>query len=167
MEGCPVRKSSWTAIGAIVLMLGWLGFTRLTEPNPSDEQQIRELLAAGEAAVEQRNMRAALSCVSRDYSDPAGFDRDGLRLQIIQAFRSVDGYDVSLQTMGIVIDGDSAEVRTDISVAAFDDGGRSPMFTGPVTFRLKKEPARRLLVFTTKAWRVSGMSGLPVGSAME
>lgn len=162
-----MRKSSLFVVIAIVLLAGWIGYTRLSEPPLPDEQQIRTLLAAGETAVEQRNMRAAMSCVSRDYSDPAGFDRDGLRLQIVQAFRSTEGYDVSLQTIGISVNGDSAQARTDISVAAIENGSRDPVFSGPVNFELKKEPARRFLVFPVQAWRVSRISGLPAGSVMQ
>ncbi len=158
-----MRKSSWIVL-AIVLGLGAvLTYQRLSSPLPSDEAQIAALLADGERAIERRSIRDALACVSSEYTDPAGFNRDGLRLQVIEAFRASDGYDVSLRTEGISIAGDTADVRSVVTIASLQRGERREVFDGPVTIRLKSESARRYLVFPAKSWKVVGMSGLPIG----
>jgi hypothetical protein len=157
-----MRRSSWAVVVIVVMVACAFAYHRLSAPLPPDEQQIRDLLVAGESAIERRDAKAAFSCVSKDYSDPSGFNRDALRLQVIEAFRSSDGFDVSVQTDSVEISGDKAEVRTDVMLAAFQGRERHEIFSGPVTIRLQREPARRLLALPTGVWRVAGMSGLPM-----
>ena len=159
-----MRRSVWIVLVIVVALGGLIGYQRISAPLLSDEQQIRTLLAEGEKAVERRSIKAALDSVSKDYSDPTGFNRDGLRLQVIEAFRTADGYDVSVQTEGIQVAGDTAEVQTEVAVVSLQKGDRHEVFSGPVTIRLAREPGRRYLVFPTKTWKVVGMSGLPLSS---
>lgn len=159
-----MRRSTWIVLVIVVALGGLIGYQRISAPLPPDEEQIRTLLTDGEKAIEGRSIKAALDCVSKDYSDPTGFNRDGLRLQVIEAFREADGYDVSVQTEGIRVAGDAAEVRTEVAVASLQKGERHEVFSGPITIRLAREPARRQLFFPTKAWKVVGMTGLPLSS---
>lgn len=158
-----MRRSTWIVLVLVVALGGLIGYQRLSAPLPPDEEQIRTLLTEGEKAIESRSVNGALACVSKDYSDPSGFNRDGLRLQVIEAFRSADGYDVTLQTANMRLDGDNAEVQTSATLAALDKFGRHEVFSGPITIRLKKESARRYLVLPVRTWRVVGMTGLPLG----
>ena len=48
-------------------------------PKSSDEEQIRELLAGMEAAVEARDASDVLAFVADDYGDAQGFDKSQLR----------------------------------------------------------------------------------------
>ncbi len=158
-----MKKSSWIVLATIVILGGLLAYQKLSAPLPPDDEQISALLTAGEAAVESRSVRRALSCISRDYSDPTGLNSDALRLQVIEAFRAADAYDVTMQTAEMRIAGDTADVQTLVTVAAVKDGDRHEVFEGQITIKLKKEPAKRYLVFPTKTWRVVGMAGLPLG----
>lgn len=52
-------------------------FTLLSScaPRSTDEEQIRELIAAGEAAAKARDTKAALACVADDYGDSNGLNK--------------------------------------------------------------------------------------------
>lgn len=158
-----MKKSSWILLAIVVILGVPLAYQRISAPRPSNEEQIAALLADGERAIERRDVQGALACVSGQYKDPAGFNRDGLRLQLIEAFRQSDGYDVSLQTAGIRIAGDTADVQTVATIVSLHGNNRHVTFDGPVGIRLQHEPAKRYLVFPTKTWRIVGISGLPIG----
>ncbi len=161
-----MRKSSWIALGIILAIAAALGYGKLSEPPPPDADQIRDLLARGEAAIEARNVNAAMSCVSGDYRDSTGLSRDALRLQVARAFRQVEGYDLSVMADGINPEGGRAEVTVRVILSAVENGTASQVFSGPVTISLRKEQARRYLVLPTRAWKVVGMAGLPLGGEM-
>lgn len=157
-----MKKSSWIVLAAVVALAAVLGYNKLFAPPLSDREQIRALLASGEAAIEGRNMSAAMACVSKGYEDESGLNRDALRLQVIEAFRNIDGYDLTVTTEEMRIDGKEAQARILVILAAVEDGERHEVFSGPITVRLREEPSRRYLVLPSKAWRVTGMTGLPL-----
>lgn len=162
-----MRLSSWAILGVVVVLAGTCLYINSSDRTQPDEAQIRERLAAGESAIERRSVRDAMSCVSKDYSDASGLNRDALRLQAIQAFRSAERYDVALETKSLAVTGDSAEVETEVTIHAYEEGGAHLVFSGPVRIALKKEPARRYLVLGSSAWRVVRMEGLPMSPGYD
>jgi len=162
-----MRKSSWAALGLIFVLVGVVAYLKFWLQAPSDEEQIRALLARGEAAIERRDLRDAFACVSRDYSDPAGFTYATLRLQAMRMFYEADGYDVAVEILGIQVDGDTAEVNADVSVTALIEDESHAAFAGPLTIELKKEDAKRCLIIPTRVWKITSISVLPTAGGYQ
>ena len=158
-----MKRSWWLILSVVAALAGTFLYVNSSDQPQSDEEQIRALLAVGESSIERRSVRDAMACVSEDYSDESGFNRDALRLQLIQALRTAERYDVSLQTESLAVSRDSAEVETVVALHAYQEGRMSMVFHGPVRIMLKKEPARRYLVLASSAWKVVRITGLPMG----
>ena len=130
-------------------------------PQPSEEEQIHALLATGQSAIERKDLRDALSCVSREYSDSAGLTFETLRLQGAQAFREQSKYDVVLNDTSIEIHGETAHVDTKATVLLIFGRDVHQVFSGPLSISLRKEKSKRWLVFPADAWKVIRMDGIP------
>lgn len=156
-----VRKSSWLALGLIVVIAVGLVIThRATRQPLSTEDEIRLFLARVEAAIERKDLQAALSCVDRDYSDPAGYTYESLRLQGVQALRAEGRYDVSMEEMLINVQNDQSLVQAEVSIALISNDTIHHVFTAPVKFHLNKKSERQWLVVPVKRWKIHQIDGI-------
>ncbi len=160
-------RKLWMVLGLVFVVGGLLISLNFWLEAPSEEDQIKAVLARGEAAVERRDLGAALACVSTDYSDPAGLDYRALRLQAMQTFAQAEGYEVAVDTSGIDVNGDTAVVYTHVSVTALVEGGSYEAFVGELTIELRKEASKRCLVIPTRVWRVTSISPLPTAEGYQ
>lgn len=157
-----MRKSSWMVAGLICVLAAVLICVKTSgRPQPSEEEQIHTLLAKGQSAIERKDLRDALSCVSREYSDSAGFTFETLRLQGAQAFREQGKYDVVLDDTSIEIRGETAQVEAQATVLLIFGRDVHQVFSGPLSISLRKEKSKRWLVFPADAWKVIRMDGIP------
>jgi hypothetical protein len=98
---------------------------------PSDEQQVRELVSAVEAAAEARDTSDVLEHVAESYADSAGFDKAQLQ-------NFLRGYFLAHPKLELLVNVESVELPVDglaqavISVTTVD-------FTDPGVERLKVE----------------------------
>ncbi len=159
-----MKKTSVWAIVAVIAAVAILAVLRYgARPVLSDEEQIHVLLAKGQTAFERKDMKAAMSCVSRTYKDPSGTNVDHLRVQIIQAFQQDEKYDVVLENTKVSVNADVAEVITNVTVGAVSQGRMHQLFSAPMTIRLVKEKSMHWLVFPVMEWKAISMEGMPSG----
>jgi len=159
-----MRKSSWVILIVIAVLTIVLVVMNISSPPKlTGEEEIHVLLDNAGLAVEHKNIRAALSCVSDDYQDLAGNDYDQLRVLTIRALRSADRYHVTLDANSIHIDGKQANVELQVSVAVADlGGGEHAVFSGPMVLTLKKKPARSWLIIPTEKWMKTSKTNNPL-----
>ena len=135
----------------VVVLLAWYFWD-------SAERDIRELLAAGEAAVEAEDITRTMSPISRQYADEIGLNYLGVRRVIGWAFNRFDGFDVRLHDISITIDGDMAKATGKLQVLVLNQGENAYVIAESgapdlVTITLIK---RRL------AWKVISVNGIDV-----
>jgi hypothetical protein len=160
-----VKKSSWVAIALMVLLIAALVFMKATSSaRLSNEDQIHALFESAQSAINGRNTKKAMACVSRDYSDSSGNNFDSLRVMAARSFRSADKYRATLEIDDLKIDGDTAKAQLKTSIQAIEDyGSVQEVFSGVIDLTLAREDSRRLLFFPDKRWRITKISGLPGG----
>lgn len=158
-------KLSYWLLLAIVCILGgfYAYFVTANSVQESDQVQIQTLLTDAKAAIEQKNIRRVMSYVSRNYHDHYGLNYDSLKLQVVQALRTEDNYQIVLENTLIETAKETATVRTRVTVllGSATNGGLEPVFKKDVTLHLQKEKAKRFLILPSMAWRVTSISGLP------
>lgn len=124
----------------------------------SPERAIRAVLREGEAAIEAKDMAAAMSHVSRQYLDENGLNYLALRRLLSWTFNRFKQLDVRLYDVTIDVNGDRATARTTLHVLA-PEGDASRYLIGAsglpelVTVTLVKEPL---------AWKVVSVNGIGV-----
>ena len=156
-----MRRSSWVVGGLIILLAAALFYARTAaRPNLTDEEQIHTLLANGQSAIERKDLRDALSCVSRSYSDSAGLKFDALRLQGARAFQEEGRFDISLENTSVKVRDDKAEVETEVALDLTSVGNRSEVFAGHISLLLRKEESKRWGLIPARAWKVTRINGL-------
>ncbi|MDI6827562.1 MAG: hypothetical protein QME62_03650 [Armatimonadota bacterium] len=154
-----MRKSLLAILILICASALTIIYLRLSSaPRLSDDEQIQALLAEGEIAIENKNIRQAMSLVSADYKDSAGFTYQTLRLEAMQAFRNADGFDVILEHPRMQINRDFASVEIDVTITAITNGQRHNVFSSPINLSLRREKQTRYLFFHMPKWRITSMS---------
>ena len=148
-------------VGLIVLLAAVLIYARsASRPELTDEGQIQTLLAKGQSAVERKNLKDALSCISRSYSDSGGLKFDTLRLQGARAFQERGHFDVSLENASVSVQGDKAQVEVHVTLYQESEGKIDRIYAGPMSLSLRKEATKHWLVIPAQAWKVTEISGL-------
>ena len=135
----------------VVVLLAWYFWD-------SAERDIRELLAAGEAAVEAEDITRTMSPISRQYADEIGLSCLEVRQVIGWAFKRFDGFDVRLYDISITIDSDMAKATGQLQVLVLNQCENAYLIAESgtpdlVTITLVK---RRL------AWKVISVNGIDV-----
>ena len=157
-----MRKSSWVILAVMCILAAALVYLRIAgRPQPSDEDQIHALLAKGASAIEHKEVRSALSCISRDYSDSAGLNFEKLRFHVIEAFRVEEQYDVLLENTSIRLQGDAAFVEAQASVALVFGTKSDMIFSNPISISLREERTKRWLIIPTTSWKITSIDGIP------
>lgn len=157
----------WSAILGIVVAIVGAGYIAANRGlNKPDDILIRELMHRGETAVERKDLKMAMSCISTDFRNSAGGNYDGLRLFVAQAFRSEMSYSVQLDAPDITINGNSAKAVTKVSLYNTVSQPYSSIFSGSITLILQKETQKRYWVFPVKEWKIISFSG-PFGNWLQ
>lgn len=156
-----MKRSSWIAVILILVTIGAVGFSRsLTRRSPSDEEQIHALLVKGETSIEKKDLKAAMSCVSRSYSAGDAMKYDTLRMQAIQAFQQDGDYSVALENTRVSIAGNEADVSATVTISLVTQSGMHRVFSNLVSMHLTKEDVRRWIVLHSKVWKIVRMDGV-------
>ena len=157
-----MKKLVLTIAVVLILVLGVGVYSILTRPKLTDTKQIQALLLRGQAAIEKKNVKEAMSCLSAAYKDSAGYNYDTMRFQVIEAFKSDAKYEVDLKNTSIVINGDTAHVQAYLVFSMTQElEHQTQNSNGMVGIDLKKEDSKRWLVFPTKTWKITSISGGP------
>lgn len=156
-----MRRSSWVVLGLIALLAAVMVYARVAgRPELTDEEQIQAVLVKGQSAVERKDLKSVLSCISRSYSDSAGLKFDTLRLQGARAFQERGVYDVSLENVSMAVNGDRADGAVDVTLDLASGGSRHRVYSGRMGLSLRKEESRHWLVIPVREWKVTEINGL-------
>lgn len=156
-----MRRSSWVVVGVIVALVAALAYARMAgRPELSDEEQIQALLTKGRLAIERKNLKDALSCISPSYSDSAGMKYDALRLQAASAFQERGQYEALLENTALDVKDRRAHVEVDVTLTLVSGGQRNRLYSGRMGLSLEKEASKRWLVIPVQTWKVTEISGL-------
>jgi hypothetical protein len=168
VEVANLRRSSWVALGLIlILFLGLVGTRLMHTEQISDEEQIHALLDKAKSSVEAKDVGGALSCVSENYSDDSGNTFQALRLLAIRGLRTPGRVDLVMEGTSVSIDGKSASVETKLTVSEATSAAETrELFSGRLKMALAKEDSRKWLIFPTSEWKIVGISGLPSFGSM-
>ncbi|MCS7309660.1 MAG: hypothetical protein RMM06_02180 [Armatimonadota bacterium] len=158
-----MKRSTWIAIwGATVLLAILLVMWRVAAtPTLPEEQVVRDRIEEIRQAIEERKLNALMDSISSDFN-AFGYSRDRLRIEIASAFRR--GIQPSLRYTPPVINiiGKEATVNTRVEVWWEEQGLVSRHEPTDIQIRMRKEPARKWLVFPTEKWRVVEVEGMSV-----
>jgi len=154
-----MRMRLIVCLGLAVLIAAAFYYQAALNRQPPDTEQIVALLEKGQFAVERKDVRAAFSLISRDYHDSVGLNYTSVRAYIVDAMRSDAQPDVTIMRPAIRIKGDKAEVEARVLVTDLK-GAEQPLFDHDLIISLRKEKARKYLIFSTHAWRIAAVEGL-------
>ena len=147
-------------LGAMVLIAALLVMWRLAAtPATSEEQVLRNRLENIRLAIEGRDVNAIMDAISSEFN-AFGYSRDRLRIEIASAFRRGVRPHFRYTTPVINIIGKEATVNMRVEVWWEDQGLLSRHEPTDIQLKLRKEPARKWLVFPTEKWRVVHVEGI-------
>lgn len=158
-----MKRSSWLAIsGAAVLIAALLVMWRIaTVPVPPEEQIVRNRLEEIRQAIEGRDLNTLMDAISSDF-DAFGYSPERLRIELASAFRRGIQPHVRYSTPVISIIGKEATVSMRVEAWWEDQGLVSRHEPTDIQLKLRKEPARKWLVFPTEKWRVVDVEGISI-----
>lgn len=158
-----MKRSTWIAIwGATALLAALLVMWRAAATPPVPEEQVvRDRIEEIRQAIEERRLNALMDALSQDFS-AFGYSRDRLRIEIASAFRRGVQPKVQYTPPVINIVGKEATVNTRVEVWWEDQGLVSRHEPTDIQIRMRKEPARKWLVFPHEKWRVVEVEGISV-----
>jgi len=160
-RGMRMKTLSWVVVAIVMIVACVVVYlSGIRQPHLSDVQQLKQVLAEAEAAVESKDLNRAMSLVSPAYRDSYGTTKSILRLEAIRAFRSAAAFDVSLQDARIECKDDEAQVETDVLVDAIENGKRSRVVDAHLKLDFKKEPVCRWVFLKVARWRLISVSGI-------
>jgi len=142
-------------IGCIIivtaLVAGLVAWHFLTpSASKDDRQQILEIVARVEQAIEEKKVSQALDHVSQDYYDESGNDRRSLQRLAIAAFREAEAFELVVQVTDLQIDGDQATLIADVDFAVGQPVAAGSSTRLQVAAELRREPG---------GWKVTKAGG--------
>jgi len=150
-----MRRAIWIAVVPIVLIYVVVAYATLDRRSNLD--QISALVQQGIQAVQDRNVTAAVSCISPNYSDDAGFNYDRLRFVLGKAMNSEPDYVLTTSRPVVRTHGDQADVTLHVVV-------KHPVgaiiYDRDVTLELAKDRSYHMLIIPTRRWLVVGTKNL-------
>ncbi len=152
------RRRVWLILGAAVLIGGGVLYFVVLRPEPvSDRQQILQLIADVERAVEQQRVSALMAHISEDYEDSHGYNRRTVQRLVVAAARDARTMDLSVQCPEISVQGDTASfvAEVDYSLDSTVERGSTTHLT--VRGWLRRE-GRRWRVVRAEGWQGAGAS---------
>lgn len=150
-----MRKVIWIAI--IPIALAYLVVAYATLDRHSDLEQINALIRKGIKAVQNRDVTAAVSCISPNYRDNAGYNYDRLRFVLGKAMSGEPDYILTTSRPVVRAQGDQAEVTLHV-VVKHPIG--AVIYDRDITLELAKEKTYHMLIMPTRQWRVVGTANL-------
>lgn len=160
-----MKKSSWLAVILIVVLCAGLVIMKsVGKPTPTDEEQIHALLVKGQTAVEKKDLKAAMACVSKNYRT-GEMRYDQLRMQAIQAFQQEGKYKVMLEDPNISISGDQASANPRVTLSMVSHGSLHQIFSQTINIGFAKEKTMHWLVVPSSQWRIISLDGMPMSYA--
>jgi len=148
------------AAAAVGVVIAWRAATR--EEHVPDQIRIRSLLEQGRQFVMARDLRGAMSCISRDYRDSRGMTRESLRQTAAHAMQSSGDFEITMDAPEIRLSGRHAIARTHVEVSTIIGGLPTPRVSMDLEIHLSKERARRWVLFPITRLRVTALEGLDV-----
>lgn len=165
-----MKKLLWVlAILALAFGIGVLQAFIAERHRPPDDVQIRRLIAEGKDAIEHKNLKRAMACVAKDYTDEWGLTHDELRAEMTAYFTQQGTYKIQLKNTSIRVLTRTAVVETHATMYLVypDGGGKEQLTSRPVQLILIREPAKRWLLLPTWRWKVTNTAGLPSQEEIE
>ncbi len=134
-----LRATKFVVLALLVIAGAAVHRFVLRGPTKDDRQQILELVASVEQAVEEKKGSQILDHVSRDYHDDAGNDQRQLSRLVIAAFREPAPFDLVVELTDLQISGDQATLRADVEFAVGGPVGAGSSTRLEVTAKLRRE----------------------------
>lgn len=158
-----MKRSTWLAIsGATLLIAALLVMWRIAAtPTPPEEQVVRNRLEEIRQAIEGRDLNTLMDAISSDF-DAFGYSPERLRIELASAFRRGIRPHVRYTAPVINIIGKEATVSMRVEAWWEEQGLVSRHEPTDIQVTLRKEPARKWLVFPTEKWRVIDVEGISI-----
>ena len=124
---------------------------------PTDKARIRKLIKKGAEAVEQKDLKEVMSCVSLTYMDDYGISYLYLKKGFESLFSTYDSIEVEYESVKVIVDEKRAVAELDVWVIA-SRGPNAAYIVGDagnglhIKFLLEKEKLK---------WQVIKTEGLP------
>ena len=135
-----------TLLLAGVIVVPWW----LTHPRKTDQQQIVDLLARTERAIEQQDLGGLMQAVSEDYDDGT-YNRGELRRTALAGFREVGTIRITPVLRKLEVSGKDAHAELEVDVWIDTDRPRPTMHLA-MWVKLSKESGRWLVTSVGGDW---------------
>ena len=144
------RRTFFLIAGIVVLAVVIVVLWWLVRPQKTDQQQIIDLLARTERAIEQRDLGGLMQAVSEDYADGT-FSKRELRRAVLAGFRQVRTIRITPVLGEREVSGKDARVELDVDVWIDTDSPR-PTMRLAIWVKLSKESGRWLVTSAGGDW---------------
>lgn len=153
--------------GLLLAVAGLLLFVN-SRPRPRPEELIRAALNDAASAAQKRSVGGVMQVVSEGYRDSNNLNKQRLALLLNRSYRMSRGtaYSAHVNVLRVVPDEkrprDEALVFTTVSV--FNPSTNEQYYGSndqTVTFKMRREPGRRYLIFPDEHWRIVSVVNLP------
>lgn len=149
------------SVGLAIALACYGLFAYLTLDRRPDQDRIESLIKDTVDAINKRDLGGTVACLSENYGDAEGMNRDRLRMIVAQAFRAQPEY-VATAELG-ELDIRKSHATVDLHAVVKNRLGE-PIYDRKLVLRLTREKARHALIFPTYAWRVRRVENLSLAS---
>jgi hypothetical protein len=165
-EEQPVR-SSWSASKAVLLLLGTLvaGWWVL-HPQPSDREQIEQLVAKAEQGMETDSWVQVMECFSPQYHDKGGLRKGDVTRILQRVMRGTEQIDVTINDYQLEVGRRKAKGYFDVKIV-LHEGPRSEV---PIRWNLNVDFQKQRLGWYNiwqEGWVVTSVAGHGVDKSFE
>ena len=135
------RRRKAVIVAAVVVaalaagVLAW----RFTRRPLSDRAQIEGLLDRVEEAVQAKNVKQGLGCLSSDYRDSFGLSKRMVQRLALQAQQSPRTFRVLISNLDLDITGDEAQGRLQVELEVRNGDIVEGDYSGPILLGFRKE----------------------------
>lgn len=136
-------------------------FAYVTLDRRGDEAKIESVVKDTVDALNKRDLGGTLRCLSQDYKDDEGLNRDRLSVLVAQALRSQPNFIASAELVSIDLHGG----RATVTLRALVMGKLGDViYNRKLVLDFRKEDGRHALIMPTKVWRVVSVQNLGFAS---
>ncbi len=132
---------------AAALLLGYFAWEWFLSP----VAQVKRTLDRAASAAEKLDVDGFLSCVASDYRDFLDEDRAGLESRLSDGFSRVDRLNVTVRSVDVTVDGETATARFDLVVVAIRGEERYVVLGTP----FEGEKVEADLLRDGEAWKIA------------
>jgi len=144
------RRTFFLMVGIVLLAVVIVVLWWLVRPQKTDRQQIVDLLARTERAIEQQDLGGLMQAVSEDYDDGTYSKRE-LRRAALAGFREVRAIRITLVLRKLEVSAKEARAELDVDVW-IDTASPRPTMQVAMWVRLSKESGRWLVTSAGGDW---------------